>query len=110
MTTNDTLVDIRDLLGEIRDLLLPVADAHQDEYERRQAEREAARLEAIKAVISTPTRKKAWGLLDGSRNQTAVAREAGMDQAAASRFLKSLRELGAISDEGNPKRLIEVDR
>jgi hypothetical protein len=109
MTSNDTLLEIRDLVGEIRDLLLPVADAHQDEYDRRQAERHAASVDAIKAVISTPKRKEAWSLLDGSRNQTALAREAGMDQAGASRFLKSLRELGAISDDGNPKRLIEVD-
>jgi hypothetical protein len=109
MSSNDTLIEIRDLLGEIRDLLLPVADAHQDEYDRRQDERHAARVEAIKSAISTPKRKKAWGLADGSRNQTALARDAGMDQAGASRFLKSLRDLGAIADEGNPKRLIEVD-
>jgi hypothetical protein len=109
MTSNDTLIELRDLLEEIRDLLLPVADAHQDAYAQRQAERHAARVEAIKAVISTPKRKKAWGLLDGSRNQTAIARDARMDQAGASRFLKSLRDLRAISDDTNPKRLIEVD-
>ena len=109
MADSDTLIEIRDLLGEIRDSLRPVADAHQDEYERREAERLVARVEEIKAVISTPKRKKAWGLMDGSRNQTSLAREAGMDQAGASRFLKSLRELGAISDDGSPKRLIEVN-
>jgi hypothetical protein len=107
--TNDMQVEIRDLLREIRDLLLPVADAHRDEYDRRQAERDAARAEAIKSIISTPKRKKAWSLLDGSRNQTALARDAGMDKAGASRFLKILRELEAISDDGNPRRLIEVD-
>jgi hypothetical protein len=109
MSSNDRLLEIRDLLGEIRDLLLPVADAHRDEYERRQAGRHAARVEAIRAVISTAGRKKAWGLLDGSRNQRTLARDAGMDQAGVSRFLKSLRELEAISDDANPKRLIEVD-
>lgn len=106
----DTLVEVRDLLVEIRDLLRPVADAHQDEYERREAERHAQRIEAIKAVISTPKRKKAWRLLGPALNQTALAKAAGMDQAGASRFLKSLRELGAISDDGqNPTRLIEIE-
>ena len=109
MPDNNTLLEIRDLLAEIRDLLLPVADAHQDEYERRQEARYARRVEEIKGVISTPKRRKAWGLLDGTRNQTALARDAGMDQAGASRFLKSLRELGAISDDPSPNRLIEVD-
>lgn len=54
---NDMQVEIRDLLREIRDLLLPVAYAHRDEYDRRQAERDAARVEAIKSVISTPKRQ-----------------------------------------------------
>jgi hypothetical protein len=107
---DNTLIEIRDLLTQIRDLLLPVAGAHQDEYDRRQAEGHTRRVEEIKAVISTPKRKKAWSLLDGSLNQKALAKQAGMDQGGLSKFLKSLRELGAISDDrGNPKRLIEVN-
>lgn len=62
--TDNTLTEIRDLLAEIRELLLPVADAHQDDYNRRQAERETQRVEAIRALLSTPTRKKAWRLAD----------------------------------------------
>ena len=107
---DDTLIEVRNLLVEIRDLLRPVADAHQDEYERRQGERHAQRVEAIKDVISTPKRKKAWNLLDENLNQTALAKQAGMDQGGASKFLTRLRELGAISDDGgNPTRLIEID-
>src|SRR5689334_17899287 len=65
--SEQVLTEIRDLLAEIRELLRPVADAHQDEYARREAEREEQRVEAITALISTDKRKKAWALADGSR-------------------------------------------
>jgi DNA-binding MarR family transcriptional regulator len=97
--SDNTLVEIRDLLAEIRDLLKPVADAYQAEYQQRQA---------IRALLSTEKRKKAWLLADGSRTQRELAKAAGMDEGGASKFFKSLRELGAISDSPNPKRTIEV--
>jgi DNA-binding MarR family transcriptional regulator len=104
----NTLNEIRDLLVEIRDLLRPMADAYQDEYVRRQAEREQQRLAAIRALLSSDKRRKAWRLADGTRNQTAIAKESGMTKGNVSTFLKSLRELGAIADDPNPKRTVEV--
>jgi hypothetical protein len=95
------------LLKEIRDLLLPVSDAYRDEYEKRQAEREEKRLEAIRAQMSTDKRKNAWDLADGSRTITAIAKSAGMDSGGASRFFKALRELDAVEGE-RPKRTLEV--
>jgi hypothetical protein len=109
MSSDVTLIEIRDLLGEIRDLLRPVADAHQDEYDQRQAERQAARIERIRSVISTQQRKKAWALADGTRAQGAIAKEAKMTASGVSMLFKDLRELGALSDDKSPKRLIEVD-
>jgi hypothetical protein len=103
-----TLIEIRDLLVEIRDLLRPVADAHQDAYDQRVAEREEERVTAIRALLSTDKRKKAWSLADGSLTQRELAKKAGMDQGGASRFFKSLRELGAVSDSPNPEKTIEV--
>jgi hypothetical protein len=105
----DTLVEIRDLLGEIRDLLRPVADAHQDEYDRRQVEREQQRVAAIRALLSTATRRKAWKLADGSRTQREIAKQAAMDEGEASRLFKKLRELDAIVNSPNPTRTGEVD-
>lgn len=105
---DDTLIEVRDLLREIRDLLLPVADAHQDEYDRRQAEREEERLATIRALLSSDKRKKAWRLADGTRNQTAIARESGMTKGNASTFFKRLRELGAVTDSSTPSRTVEV--
>jgi hypothetical protein len=106
---DETTTEMRDLLREIRDLLRPVADSYQDEYERRQAQREAERIAAIRAlVVSSDKRSKAWGLADGTRTQRAIAKEAGMDEGGASRFFKSLRDLAAITDSPNPKQAVEV--
>jgi hypothetical protein len=102
------LIEIRDLLVEVRDLLRPVADAHQDDYDQRQAEREKHRTAAIAALLSTDKRKKAWALADGSLSQREIAKKARMDEGGASKFFKSLRELGALSDSTNPARTIEV--
>lgn len=95
----DTLVEIRDLLDEIRDLLGPVAAAYRPAYEKRLA---------IDAVVSTEKRKKAWALATGEMTQSAIAKEAGMDNGGASRFFKELRELGAIAEGPNPKRRIDL--
>ena len=106
---DDTLIEVRDLLVEIRDLLRPVADAYQDEFDRRQAEREEQRLNAIRGLLSTDKRKKAWKLADGSRAQGVIAKEAGMTAGGASTFFKDLRELGALTDAPNPTRAVEVE-
>lgn len=103
-----TLREMRDLLVEIRDLLRPVADAYQDQYERRLAERAQQQREAVAALLSTPKRKKAWALADGTRTQTVIATEAAMDRGDVSKFFKRLRELGAVTDAANPTRAIEV--
>jgi hypothetical protein len=95
----DTLVEIRDLLDEIRDLLRPVADAYRPAYERRLT---------IRALLSTDKRKKAWALATGEMSQREIAKKVGMDEGGASRFFKELRELGAVGDGPNPKRLIDL--
>jgi hypothetical protein len=91
--------EIRDLLVEIRDLLVPVADSYRPAYERRQA---------IRALLSTEKRRKAWTLANGGITQREIAKEAGMDEGGASRFFKDLRELGAIGEGPNPKREIDI--
>lgn len=102
------LTEIRDLLGEIRELLRPVADAYQDEYDRRQREREAKRLESIRAQLSSDKRRNAWALIDGTRTQKQIANQAKMAQGGVSMWFKSLRELGAISDDTKPNKLVEL--
>lgn len=103
-----TLVEVRELLAEIRDLLLPVADAYRDEYERRLAEREAKRLTAVRTLLSSEKRSRAWELSDGTRTQREIAKLAGMDEGGTSRFFKSLRDLKAIADSPNPLKIVEI--
>lgn len=107
--TDNTLIEIRDLLAEMRDLLRPVADAHQDAYDLRVAEREEQRLAAIRSLLSTQKRKKAWALANGDVTQREIAKKAGMDEGGASRFFKDLRELGAIGGGPNPKREFDIE-
>jgi hypothetical protein len=102
------LIEIRDLLGDIRELLRPVADAHQDAYERRQAEREAQRFDAIRNELSSDKRRKAWALIDGTRTQKEIATQAKMAPSGVSMWFKALRALGAISDDPQPKKLVDV--
>lgn len=106
--TDPALIEIRDLLREIRELLRPVADAHQDEYDRRQRERDAQRLESIRAQLSSDKRRKAWALIDGTHTQKEIANQAKMAQGGVSMWFKGLRELGAISDDTRPEKLVEV--
>jgi hypothetical protein len=103
------LVEVRDLLAEIRDLLIPVSDAHLAGYQKRQAERTAELRSAVRMMLSTDKRRKAWKLADGTRTQRQIAREAGIDEGGASKFFKDLRTLRVIEDTPNPARTLEVD-
>lgn len=96
------------LLREIRDLLIPVADHYRGEYEERQAARFKAQQARVKNLLSTPTRRKAWQLADGTRAQREISKQAALDEGATSKLFKQLRELGAV-DGANPKRIMEVD-
>jgi hypothetical protein len=96
------------LLREIRDLLVPVADHYREEYEERQAARFKAKQARVKELLSTPTRRKAWQLADGTRTQREISKQAALDEGATSKLFKQLRELDAV-DGANPNRMVEVD-
>lgn len=96
------------LLREIRDLLIPVADHYREEYEERQEARFKAKLVKVKDLLSTPTRRKAWQLADGTRTQREISKQAALDEGTTSKLFKQLRELGAI-DGANPKRIVEIN-
>lgn len=105
---SDLSPEIRDLLTEIRDLLLPVADAYRDEFEKRQALRETARLAELAELLTNHSRAAAWKLCDGKHTQAEIAKQVGMDPGNASRFFKRLRELKALTDATKPTRAHEV--
>jgi hypothetical protein len=96
------------LLRDIHDMLIPIHDHFVDEYQGRQAARLDAKREKLRDLLSTPTRKKAWQLADGTRSQRQISKQAALDEGATSKFFKQLRDLGAI-DGQNPTRTVEID-
>jgi hypothetical protein len=95
-----------ELLREIRDLLLIVA-------EPALAKRDEKLREAIRNIVgrSVP-RAKAVLMMDGSKSQTVIVREAGIDQGGLSRTVKALREASALGkdEDQNPKLVIALPR
>lgn len=92
-----------ELLTEIRDLLQVLAEpglAKRDEKFR----------EAIRVVVGK-SRKNADAvmLMDGTRSQAAISKEAGIDPAQLNRLVKSLRKEQLISaDEKHPKLRVKL--
>lgn len=97
-----------ELLRQIRDLLIPIHDHYLDEYNDRQAARIEAKRTKVRELLSTPTRRRAWRLADGTRTQREISKQAALDEGATSKFFKQLRDLGAI-DGQNPMRSMEVE-
>lgn len=91
-----------ELLREIRDLLLVMAEPEL-------AKRDEKRRADLKAIVGKSKAKtKAALLMDGSRGQAAIKREAGIDPGELSRFVKALREASLIEKQDNPKLVIRI--
>lgn len=92
-----------DLLAEIRDLLQAMAEpalAKRDEKFR----------EAIRAVVGKSQKSaSAIVLMDGSRAQAAISKEAGIDPGQLNRLIKSLEKNALIgADEKHPKLRVKL--
>ncbi len=87
-----------ELLTEIRDLLQVMAEPSL-------AQREEKFRDAVRAVgAKSPQRCAAIMLMDGSRSQTAIGKEADLDQSTVSRLVKALSAQSLITaDEKHPK-------
>ena len=98
------MADQTELLREIRDLLQVMAEpalAKRDEKFR----------ESLRAIIGKSKPKaKAIQLMNGSRTQGAIGKEAELDAGNLSRFIKALREAGLIGmdEKQNPKLVIAI--
>ncbi|MEY2538791.1 MAG: hypothetical protein QOG67_2531 [Verrucomicrobiota bacterium] len=93
-----------ELLREMRDLLLVIAEPALAKRDERL--REALREIAGKSKV----RAKAIMLMDGSRPQTAIIKESGIDAGGLSRCVKALRAASLIAkqDDKHPKLVITV--
>src|SRR5260370_12864977 len=92
-----------ELLTEIRDLLQVMAEAAL-------AERDAKMRTSLRAVVGSGGKKaKAALLMDGTRSQSAIIKESGIDQGNLSRLVKALAAAQLISaDEKHPRLLVRV--
>lgn len=92
-----------DLLREMRDLLRVIAEptlAKRDEKLRGNLR---------SAVGKSKLAAKAVLLMDGTRGQTAIYKEAGIDQSTLSKLVKSLREQELLaSDDKHPKLAVAI--
>jgi len=92
-----------EILMEMRDLLRVIAEpalATRDEKLR----------ESLRGVVGKGRSKaEAVLLMDGSRTQSTIVNETGIDQGGLSRLVKSLRSASLISaDEKHPHLLISI--
>src|SRR5688572_18224694 len=92
-----------ELLGEIRDLLQVMA-------EPALAQRDAKLRSALRTLVgASPKKAKAVQIMDGSRTQSIIVKEAGMDAGNLSRLVKDLAGAGLISaDQKHPKLLVSL--
>ena len=92
-----------ELLREMRDLLRVMAEPALAQRDAR------LRDSLIQVVGKNKSKARAVLLMDGSRNQTALRTESGIDQGDLSRLVKTLREKTLIAiDEKHPKLVISV--
>ena len=93
-----------ELLTEIRDLLALVAEPQIAKQQDKQRS-------ALKAAVGTGAKKRrAVLLMDGSRSQAAIVKEATIDGADVSRLVKSLSEAKLLVPDSNkmPKLAIRI--
>lgn len=92
-----------ELLREMRDLLLVIAEPALAKRE------EKLRESLAKIVGKSKITAKAVLLMDGSRSQTVVKTESGIDASQLSRCVRSLREASLIGkDDKHPKLVIAI--
>lgn len=98
-----TLDEQTELLREMRDLLRVIAEPELAKRDER------LRGSLVAVVGKSKTKAKAILLMDGSRSQTAISKDSGLDQGDVSRLAKTLRAEGLIAaDEKHPKVVISI--
>jgi DNA-binding MarR family transcriptional regulator len=91
-----------ELLTEIRDLLQVMAEPVL-------AKRDAKLRASLRSLVGSGKKAKAALLMDGSRSQSAIVKEAGIDPGNLSRLVRTLAAAQLISaDEKHPRLLVKV--
>jgi hypothetical protein len=93
------VVDILSAVREIRDLVRLLAEPAVAERDRK------LRDELRRIVRNSVAKRKAVLLMDGSRTQRAIRREAGIDAGQLSTFVKELNSANLLSGDGKEPKL-----
>jgi hypothetical protein len=92
-------------LNEQTELLQKILDVLTVMAEPQLAQRDEKRRVSLSAIVGKGSKSiKAASLMDGSRAQAIICKEAGIDGGALSRLTKALRDAGLLSaDTKDPK-------
>lgn len=97
------------ILEQIKELLIPISACYQDKYLEIQTQKAGERLEKLKSLLNTNTRRQIFLLLFDHEgiNQGEVAKKANTTQPTVSRFISSLLEEGFIEsvNDGSGKNI-----
>ena len=91
-----------ELLKEIRDLLRLMAEPAIAERDKK------LRASLIQVVGKSQRKADAVILMDGTRSQSAIRKECGIDMGDLSRLVKALREASLIQGDDKPKAVVPV--
>lgn len=96
----DTSAELLSAIHEIRDLMRIMAEPAIAERDKK------ARLELQRVVGNSAKKAKAVLLMDGSRIQSAIQKETGINQGDLSTLVKNLRGCKLLSGDGKQPKLV----
>jgi len=103
MEVQKPLDEQTELLREMRDLSRVIAEPTLAERDKK------LRASLLELVGKSKAKAEAVRLMDGSRSQSVISKEASVDQGLVSRLEKSLRSNGLVKpSEKNPALSISV--
>lgn len=96
-------------MGEDTELLIEIRDLLRLMAEPALAKRDS-KLRALLLQIVGKSKRKADAvvLMDGTRSQTAIRKECGIDMGDLSRLVKAMREANLIGADDNPKTVFPI--
>ena len=97
--TVDISTELLSAIQEIRDLIRIMAEPAVAEHDKK------ARVELRRLVGSSGKKAKAVFLMDGSRIQSVIKKETGINQGDLSTFVKQLNVSKLLSGDGKQPKL-----
>jgi hypothetical protein len=95
----DTSLELLEAVQEIRNLVRIMAEPAIAEHDKK------ARAELRRLVGNSPKKAKAVLLMDGSRIQSLIQKETGINQGDLSTLVKQMKASNLLSGEGKEPKL-----